>query len=89
MKIMSITKALKAITNNNIVNQTIISLDLSGNLTIEGFKKLIDYTDTMIQLKAFNKILYIYGTNINIASCTKHGANVMGNIERIEIYEGD
>lgn len=68
-------------------NRTLISLDLKDGLIVEGFKKLIDFSENSINFSANNKNIYVFGDNIYITSFSKNVVHIKGSVSRIEISE--
>ncbi len=65
---------------------TSINIDVDGCITLENFKKLLDYNDTMIALETRDKTVYIYGEELTVITCNKYNATVCGEILKIEIF---
>ncbi|MEG1782929.1 MAG: YabP/YqfC family sporulation protein [Oscillospiraceae bacterium] len=66
---------------------SIFTMDTSGYLTIEGFKKLNDYTDKLISLSAGTKLFYVHGGGLKITSCNRYNIVIFGDITSLEIFE--
>ena len=66
---------------------TFIALSVDGNLSVENFKKLLDYREDKIVLSAGNKTLYIYGERLKVLSYNKYDINITGEIKKLEIFE--
>ena len=65
---------------------TSLTIDIDGGITLENFKKLIDYTSSKTIIETKHKLVYIYGNNLVITYCDKHYATACGDIERVEIF---
>lgn len=63
-----------------------ITIDIDGGITVENFRKIIDYTDKKVAMETKQKLVYIYGENIAITHCDRHFATACGTIEKIEIF---
>lgn len=66
---------------------TFISMDINGSVIIEGFKKLIDYTDRGVTVNANGKLVYLHGESLKITACNKYNIFVSGKITSIELFE--
>ncbi len=71
---------------DDTVNATTISIDDSGSVVLENFKKVLDYTSEKLVMETNKRLIYIYGSELTILSCSKHNAVAKGNIEKIEIF---
>ena len=69
------------------VCSTSISIDINGCTVIENFRKLLNYTNSMIALETNEKIVYIYGEELKILTCNRYTASVCGEITKIEIFQ--
>ena len=65
---------------------TSITVDVAGGITMENFKRIIDYTREKAVIETGIKIVYIYGENLEITFCDRHYATARGNIRKIEIF---
>jgi len=65
---------------------TSLTIDMDGGITLENFRKIIDYTNEKAVIETKNKIVYIYGANLVITHCDRHFATACGIIEKIEIF---
>lgn len=84
----SIAQAFKTIADKDInVVPTMLTLDVSGNLTIDGNGKFLNYDSGMISVNTQGKTIYIYGEELKITSYSKAGIYISGNIHSIEIFE--
>ena len=81
-------RALKSVTDRefNIVD-TFITIDLDGNMIIEGTNSYINYSGEKISLNSQDKTIYIYGEKLKVLSCSKSGLHITGDIKRIELFE--
>ena len=68
-------------------NPTFISIDLKNGIIVDQFQKLIDFTDSRLNLIAAGKNVYIYGENLKITSYSKTVIYISGKINKIEIFE--
>ena len=84
----SISSAFKDIYSmENDATQTSIAIDVNGCVSIESFKKLVDYRNDKIIIETKQKIVYIYGEELTILGCSKHNAVCSGKIVRIELFD--
>lgn len=84
----SLIRALKSVAERDAgIRSTFLSLDTSGNIVIEGFKKLIEYDNEKISLSTGAKNIYLYGSGLKITSCTRSSLSVHGLVSKIEIFE--
>lgn len=67
-------------------SDTSICIDIDGGITLENFKKLIDYQKDRISIETKDKIVYIFGQNLLVENCSKHFATICGIINKIEIF---
>lgn len=65
---------------------TSISIDINGGITLENFKRIVDYTKDKAVIETKRKMVYIYGENIEITFCDKNYATAHGNITKIELF---
>ena len=65
---------------------TSITVDVDGGITMENFKRIIDYTNRKAVIETGVKKVYIYGENLQITFCDKHYATARGDIRKIEIF---
>ena len=65
---------------------TSITVDVDGGITMENFKRIIDYTDRKAVIETGIKTVYIYGEKLQITFCDKHYATARGDIRKIEIF---
>ena len=65
---------------------TSLAVDIDGGITMENFRRIIDYTGEKIAIETKYKTVYIYGEKLVITYCDKHFATACGNIEKIEIF---
>ena len=82
---LSAVKSIVSKAENTV--PTLFTMDTSGYLTIEGFKKLNDYTEKLINVSTGQKLFYVHGEKLNITSCNKHNIVINGNISSLEIFE--
>ena len=68
-------------------NPTFISIDLKNSIIVDQFQKLIDFTDSRLNLITAGKNVYIYGENFKITSYSKTVIYISGKINKIEIFE--
>ena len=68
---------------------TDITIDVDGGITLENFKRIVDYQSDRLVIETKQKKVYIYGEELTIASCDKHFATAIGNIKKIEIFSKD
>ena len=66
---------------------TFLALSVDGRLSVESFKKLLDYQEDRIVLSAGGKTLYIYGDNLKVLSYNKYDINITGKVTKFEIFE--
>ena len=71
---------------NDVSSNTSLSIDTDGGVTLENFKKLLNYTSQKAVIETKQKIVYIYGENIVITCCDKHFAMANGDITKIELF---
>ncbi len=64
-----------------------ISLNINGDLIIDGFKKLNEYNDNNISVLAFSNIIYVSGNNLKIVTFNKLSIQIKGEISSIEIFK--
>ena len=84
----NILDAMKSVADNNINRaQTFISLDLEGNLLVEGKNSKIECEDGKFSFVSSDKIVSVYGRNLCILSCSKKHIHISGEIEKIELSE--
>lgn len=84
----TVAEALKDIYSmGNDAVQTSISIDINGCVSLDSFKKLVDYRSDKIIIETRQKRIYIYGEDLVILSCSKHNAVCNGKIVRIEIFD--
>ena len=65
----------------------LFAMDTKGNLIVEGFKKLLDYTADKITLEAGGRQIYIKGSELTIVSCSRYNISIQGGITSIELFE--
>ena len=65
---------------------TSITVDVGGGITMENFKRIIDYTKEKAVIETCRKMVYVYGENLEITYCDKHYAAARGDIRKIEIF---
>ena len=75
--------------NAGNISPCIISIDITGSVIIENFKKLREYTKDKIIVQSKEKIVYIFGSKLKITSCNKFSAMIKGEINKIEIFENE
>ena len=63
-----------------------VTVDVDGGITMENFRKIIDYTNHKAVIETKHKTVYIYGEDIVITHCDKHFATAQGDIRKIEIF---
>ena len=83
--VMSSLRDIYSMENDAV--QTAIAIDVNGCVTLESFKKLVDYRNDKIIIETKQKRVYIYGEELVILSCSKHNAVCCGKISRIELFE--
>ena len=69
--------------------KTSVSIDINGCITLDSFKKLIDYRNNMIIMETKLKRVYIYGEDLIILACNKHNAVCSGKISKIELFDNE
>lgn len=67
-----------------IVPSTQIILQNDTDLLVDGCKSIIDYDDTLIQLKLKNMNISIYGNQLKIIYLNNNKALISGKIDRLE-----
>lgn len=67
-----------------IVPTTQITLQNDTDILIDGCKSIIDYDETLIQLKLKNMNISIYGNKLKIVYLNNNKALISGKIERLE-----
>ena len=65
---------------------TSITVDVDGGITMENFKRIVDYTNEKAVIETGIKTVYIYGEKLQITFCDKHYATARGDIRKIEIF---
>ena len=65
---------------------TSITVDVNGGITLENFKKIVDYTKDRAVIETKRKMVYIYGENLEITFCDKNYATAHGKITKIELF---
>ena len=79
---------LKAVMDKNYTaNSTLISIDLKNGVIIDGFKKLVDFSEEIINVTAADKNIYIHGEMLQLTSFSKSAVYISGKITKIEIFE--
>ena len=66
-----------------IQNSTKITIIEDENILIEGYKKIVDYYDTYIKIKANNMYVVIDGANLDIEEITDFELVISGKIYSI------
>lgn len=66
-----------------IQNSTKITIIEDKNILIEGYKKIVDYYDNYIKIKANNMYVVIDGTNLDIEEITDFELVISGKIYSI------
>ena len=66
---------------------TFMSVDIKGNMIIDGAVKLVDYTDNHIEILSKIKIMSIFGDKLKISSFDNHTIVISGKISKIEFLE--
>ena len=66
-----------------IQNSTKITIIEDENILIEGYKKIVDYSDNYIKIKANNMYVVIDGTNLDIEEITDFELVISGKIYSI------
>ena len=66
-----------------IQNSTKITIIEDENILIEGYKKIVDYYDNYIKIKANNMYVVIDGTNLDIEEITDFELVISGKIYSI------
>ena len=66
-----------------IQNSTKITIIEAENILLEGYKKLVDYYDNYIKIKANNMYVVIDGTNLDIEEITDFELVISGKIYSI------
>ena len=85
---INVVDALKDIYSlENDAVQTSVSIDINGCVTLDSFRKLIDYRNDIIILETSKNRVYIHGENLVILACSKHNAVCSGKITKIELFE--
>ncbi len=80
--------ALKeSFSENEYFSPALFTLNLKGELVIEGFNKLNEYNEKVVNISAFNKQIYIYGENLTLSYFTKDTIQIVGKINSIEVFE--
>lgn len=67
-------------------SSTSLNIDLDGGITLENFKKIVDYKSDKVVIETKQKRVYIYGEKLSITYCDKHFATANGDIRKIEIF---
>lgn len=67
-------------------SSTSITVDVDGGITVENFKRIIDYTKDSIVIDSKMKTVYMYGENMEITFCDKNYVTARGDIKKIEIF---
>ena len=70
------------------VSRTILSLDVSGIMSVEGVNKIYEYNREHIILLLSDDRLIITGKNLVLTACRKGLLHISGNVERIEFERG-
>ncbi len=87
-KIEELSKSIKTITSNTVISLPVfISVDIKGNLIIDGGGKLLDYTSNRIEISAKIKNVIVEGENLTIVAFDKENIRINGKIFRIEFSE--
>ena len=63
-----------------------VTIDVSGCVTLENFRRIIEYNSGMIVMETLDKTVYIYGEDITVTSCSRYSAQVCGKIYKIEMF---
>ncbi len=64
-----------------------ISLNIDGDLVIDGFKMLNSYEENKISVLANKKLVYVNGENLSLLYFTKSTIQIKGEISSIEIFK--
>ena len=65
---------------------TSITVDVNGGITLENFRRIVDYTKNKAVIETKRKMVYIYGENLEITFCDKNYATAHGKITKIELF---
>ncbi|MBR2028884.1 MAG: YabP/YqfC family sporulation protein [Oscillospiraceae bacterium] len=65
---------------------TSIAVDVDGGITVENFRRIVDYTKEKAVIETRTKTVYIYGEKLEIIFCDRHYATARGDIRKIEIF---
>ena len=65
---------------------TSITVDVNGGITLENFRRIVDYTRDKTVIETKRKTVYIYGENLEITFCDKNYATAHGKITKIELF---
>lgn len=87
-KIINCFKAVKEA--GNVADSpftTFLSLDIRGNLLIDGKSKILQYNDSLIILQTKINNVNIYGEKLRITGFDNQSTIITGNILRIEFSE--
>lgn len=68
------------------VSPTSVTIDVDGCVTLENFKRLINYNKDMIAMETRDKTVYIYGEKLVVTACNRYSAVVRGCINSIELF---
>lgn len=72
--------------NCSPIGETALSIDTDGCVTVDSFKKLVDYRKGVVILETKTRFMYIYGQNLVIVSCGKNSAVCKGDISKVELF---
>lgn len=87
-KIKDLTKSITTITSNTGIQMPVfLSIDVKGNLVIDGGGKLLDYTSNRIEVSAKIKNVIVVGEDLTIVAFDKENIRINGKISRIEFSE--
>ena len=84
----SVIDALKTVVDKDMnIFPTLLTIDISGRLIIDGRCSGIDYNSENISLNSQGRRIYIYGDNLEIGNYSKESISISGKIKKIEFFE--
>ncbi len=78
---------LDAFINKGEIKPSFITLNIDGDLIIDGFQKLNEYNEDKISVLARNNIVYIKGEDLSLINFNKLTIQIKGEILNIEIFK--
>ena len=84
----SVIRAFRSITDKDInVLPTMITVDISGNVIIDGTNKFLNYDSRQISVNTQGRTVYISGEELRIVACSRENIHISGKIQKIELFE--